>query len=80
MELRYLTTLNVRAKDFHMCNLFMVARINVERASAVRNLDANKCQEWEWIPFDAFMKREDVFHSFKCLASQGFTNVQEVMK
>jgi len=77
-DLRYLTTLNVinKAEGFHMCNIFMAARITEEQASTIRNLDVHKCQAWEWIKFDEFMQRSDVFHSFHCLAAQGFTNVR----
>ena len=80
-ELSYLTTLNVvvREENFHYCNIFMVAVIDGERAGAIVNKDAHKCMGWEWIPYGEYVKREDVFHSFRELFKAGYNDLKVIL-
>ena len=70
---KYLTTLNVIKKEenFHFVNIFMVATATDEQIAKLVNHDTHACKEWEWIPLDEFIKRDDLYHSLYELFKQG---------
>jgi 8-oxo-dGTP diphosphatase len=38
------------AEDLHYITLFLHAEVTREEAAAVRNVEAHKCEGWEWVP------------------------------
>ena len=77
-----MTTLNVIKKEenFHYCNISMMTVVTEEDIKLIKNQDQKSCAVWEWIDWNEFVERKDLFHSFHYMFAAGFKERDKIFK
>ena len=77
-NIKYLTTLNVFKKEdnFHYLNLITVGVIRSD--TAIKCLD-QYTDHWEWIKWEEFVERTDIYNTLLMLKEAGFTDIDQIV-
>jgi 8-oxo-dGTP diphosphatase len=80
-KFKILKIINVirKEEDFHFVNVMVSAKFDTLEAPEVENRDQKNTKSWEWIPWEDFIERKDLFHSLYVLFDAGFRDLDKVL-
>ena len=81
-EIKYLTTLNVVKKEdnFHYLNIITLLFLDDERCSQIENFDTDHCLKWEWLDWQDFVTRKDLYNTLEMLKEAGYIDLSQIKK
>ena len=76
-EYKYITTLNVRRKDQDFHNVGIITSIRLEKDVEFKNLEPEKNEGWQWMKWEEFIKKDDLFCPVPLILEQGYTKISQ---
>lgn len=62
---------------YHNVGIFMGARVDKETLR-FRNMEPEKCTDWQWCKWDEYVQKERLFIPFKYFFEKGFKDLNKV--
>ncbi|CAI2383679.1 unnamed protein product [Moneuplotes crassus] len=76
-QYKYITTLNVRKPEHNFHNVGIIMSVKVDKDVEFQNLEPHKNEGWEWMAWEDFTKRDDLFCPMYLLFEQGYTKIEQ---